>query len=336
MMKNSRSPNPVCAAVGDGANDVSMILEAHVGIGLFGKEGRQAVRSADYALGKFRFLKRAFLFHGFHYYVRTANLVLYFFYKNLVFTMTQVLFGIYSVFSSQSIYSSLYLLLYNITMTSLPIVLYGIFEQRLPEYVLMNIPEVYKTISKNSLLSWKNFFTWLGFAAWHAVVIFFGTYFLACEGVSNGGDGGSPIGVLEGYGSFMINCVFLGVTIRLLLVTYHLNILIFGSILLTLVVNYSVFIMANFVLVPGEGGSTLLGIWTRLGSGSASVTTYLALLVLFALCFFPDIIYRMYQDRTMDMFLSKSSIDLYSNSTEESESNSNAQVNQAYYGSLVS
>jgi P-type E1-E2 ATPase len=33
---------PMTAAVGDGANDVSMIQEAHVGIGIFGKEGRSA------------------------------------------------------------------------------------------------------------------------------------------------------------------------------------------------------------------------------------------------------------------------------------------------------
>ena len=55
---------PVCAAVGDGANDVSMIQEAHLGVGIMGKEGRQAVRCSDFAFGKFRFLKKALLVHG--------------------------------------------------------------------------------------------------------------------------------------------------------------------------------------------------------------------------------------------------------------------------------
>jgi P-type E1-E2 ATPase len=68
-------------AIGDGANDVSMIQEAHVGIGIFGKEGRNAAISADFAFARFKFLKRALLVHGYLYYTRATNLVLYFFYK---------------------------------------------------------------------------------------------------------------------------------------------------------------------------------------------------------------------------------------------------------------
>lgn len=51
-------------AIGDGANDVSMIQEAHVGIGVSGKEGRQAVNSSDYAITRFKFLKKLLLVHG--------------------------------------------------------------------------------------------------------------------------------------------------------------------------------------------------------------------------------------------------------------------------------
>ena len=35
-------PNVNGLAIGDGANDVNMILEAHVGIGVQGREGSQA------------------------------------------------------------------------------------------------------------------------------------------------------------------------------------------------------------------------------------------------------------------------------------------------------
>jgi phospholipid-translocating ATPase len=69
------------AAVGDGANDVSMIQEAHVGIGIYGKEGRNAARSADFALAKFKYLQRIILVHGYLYYTRSAYLINYFFYK---------------------------------------------------------------------------------------------------------------------------------------------------------------------------------------------------------------------------------------------------------------
>ena len=36
---------PITLAIGDGANDVAMIREAHVGVAILGKEGRQAARS---------------------------------------------------------------------------------------------------------------------------------------------------------------------------------------------------------------------------------------------------------------------------------------------------
>ena len=68
-------------AIGDGANDVSMIQEAHVGLGIFGKEGRNAACSADFAFAKFKFTKRLLFVHGYLYYTRTATMVILFFYK---------------------------------------------------------------------------------------------------------------------------------------------------------------------------------------------------------------------------------------------------------------
>lgn len=79
-MKCSRE-KPVTLAIGDGANDCGMIQEAHVGIGVMGKEGRQAVRTSDYAVARFKFLLRVLLVHGHWYYVRAAIMVQYFFYK---------------------------------------------------------------------------------------------------------------------------------------------------------------------------------------------------------------------------------------------------------------
>lgn len=80
LVKKS-SLKPVTCAIGDGANDVSMIQEAHIGFGIFGKEGRNAARSADFAFAKFKHLRRALLVHGYLYYTRIATLVNYFFYK---------------------------------------------------------------------------------------------------------------------------------------------------------------------------------------------------------------------------------------------------------------
>ena len=70
-----------------GANDVSMIQMADVGVGISGQEGRQAVLASDFALGQFRFLKRLLLVHGRLNYQRLGSMVLYNFYRNAVFIM---------------------------------------------------------------------------------------------------------------------------------------------------------------------------------------------------------------------------------------------------------
>jgi magnesium-transporting ATPase (P-type) len=71
----------ITLAIGDGANDVSMIQAAHVGVGISGEEGLQAANAADYSIGQFRFLKRLLLVHGRWSYRRVSKLILYSFYK---------------------------------------------------------------------------------------------------------------------------------------------------------------------------------------------------------------------------------------------------------------
>ena len=71
----------ITLSIGDGANDVAMIQEAHVGVGIAGEEGRQAVMSSDYAIGQFRFLCRLLLVHGRWSYRRLAETIANFFYK---------------------------------------------------------------------------------------------------------------------------------------------------------------------------------------------------------------------------------------------------------------
>lgn len=127
-MIKKRFPKKVTLAIGDGANDVNMILQAHVGVGILGKEGAQAARSADYAIGQFKFLKPLMFIHGREAYRRNAILILYTFYKNFLYVSTQYFFGFYSAFSGQVLYEPGIYQLYNITMTSLPIMWYALFD----------------------------------------------------------------------------------------------------------------------------------------------------------------------------------------------------------------
>ncbi|KAJ3065340.1 hypothetical protein HDU98_011284 [Podochytrium sp. JEL0797] len=66
----------MCLAIGDGANDVSMIQAAHIGVGIAGEEGLQAVMASDYAVAQFKYLTRLLLVHGHWSYTRTGNIEL--------------------------------------------------------------------------------------------------------------------------------------------------------------------------------------------------------------------------------------------------------------------
>uniref|UniRef100_A0A674HWL2 Phospholipid-transporting ATPase n=1 Tax=Terrapene triunguis TaxID=2587831 RepID=A0A674HWL2_9SAUR len=168
--------HPITLAIGDGANDVSMILEAHVGI--TGKEGRQAARNSDYAIPKFKHLKKMLLVHGHFYYVRISELVQYFFYKNVCFIFPQFLYQFFCGFSQQPLYDTAYLTLYNISFTSLPILLYSLMEQHVSTEMLKREPSLYRDITKNALLRWRVFIYWTFLGLFDAVVFFFGAYFL--------------------------------------------------------------------------------------------------------------------------------------------------------------
>lgn len=119
----------ITLAIGDGANDVSMIREAHIGIGLYGNEGMRAVQSSDFALGEFKFLWRLLMHHGRLCYLRNAELILYFFYKNLVLTLPQLYFGFCNGFSGQTVYDDFFISFYNLFFTSWPLVIKATFEQ---------------------------------------------------------------------------------------------------------------------------------------------------------------------------------------------------------------
>ncbi len=142
LVKESKS-KPMTCAIGDGANDVSMIQEAHVGLGIYGKEGRNAALSADFAFAKFKFVKRLLLVHGYLYYTRSANLVQYFFYKNLAFVICQFYYAFLNAFSVSSLYDAIVLTMYNIFFTSAPIFLFGLCEQKVAINEIEKNPYLY-------------------------------------------------------------------------------------------------------------------------------------------------------------------------------------------------
>uniref|UniRef100_A0A670YYD3 Phospholipid-transporting ATPase n=1 Tax=Pseudonaja textilis TaxID=8673 RepID=A0A670YYD3_PSETE len=215
MVKNSKG-SPITLAVGDGANDVSMILEAHVGIGIKGKEGRQAARNSDYAVPKFKHLKRLLLAHGHLYYVRISHLVQYFFYKNLCFIFPQFLYQFFCGFSQQPLYDAAYLTMFNICFTSLPIVAYSLLEQHVPIDVLMTFPKLYLNVSDNAMLQLKPFVYWTFLGLFNGCVFFFGAYFLFQNASIE--DNGKMAGLWT-FGTMIFTVLVFTVTLKLALDT---------------------------------------------------------------------------------------------------------------------
>jgi magnesium-transporting ATPase (P-type) len=90
-----RGKKTVCLAIGDGANDVSMIQAANIGVGIAGQEGMQAAMASDYSITQFRFIRKLVLVHGHWGYMRIAEMILNFFFKNVLWVASVLWFQIY-------------------------------------------------------------------------------------------------------------------------------------------------------------------------------------------------------------------------------------------------
>ncbi|KAG8089771.1 hypothetical protein GUJ93_ZPchr0011g27638 [Zizania palustris] len=158
-------------AIGDGGNDVRMIQQADIGVGISGREGLQAARAADYSIGKFRFLKRLILVHGRYSYNRTAFLSQYSFYKSLLICFIQILFSFLSGIAGTSLFNSVSLMAYNVFYTSIP-VLTAVLDKDLSEKTVMQNPEILLYCQAGRLLNPSTFAGWFGRSLYHAIVVF--------------------------------------------------------------------------------------------------------------------------------------------------------------------
>ncbi|XP_061340720.1 putative phospholipid-transporting ATPase 9 [Gastrolobium bilobum] len=160
-------------AIGDGANDVGMLQEADIGIGISGVEGMQAVMSSDIAIAQFRYLERLLLVHGHWCYRRISSMICYFFYKNITFGFTLFLYEVYASFSGQPAYNDWALSLYNVFFSSLPVVALGVFDQDVSARYCLKFPMLYQEGVQNVLFSWRRILSWMLNGFMSAIIIFF-------------------------------------------------------------------------------------------------------------------------------------------------------------------
>ncbi|KAM6316777.1 phospholipid-transporting ATPase VA [Aegotheles albertisi] len=164
-------------AIGDGANDVSMIQVADVGVGISGQEGMQAVMASDFAIPRFRHLEKLLLVHGHWCYSRLANMVLYFFYKNAMFVALLFWYQFYCGFSGSSMVDQWYLIFFNLFFSSLPQLITGVLDKDVPAEVLIAVPQLYK--SGQNMQEYQPHMFWMNMidAMYQSLVCFFIPYF---------------------------------------------------------------------------------------------------------------------------------------------------------------
>jgi len=148
-------------AIGDGANDVAMIQEAHIGVGIKGEEGLQAVNSSDYAIAQFRYLGDLLLKHGRYNYVRMAGLVCYMFYKNVFMSMGQFWFNFNNAWSGQKYYNEAAIQMFNLLYTSIPIIAFAAYDKDITTTSVRLFPHDYQDCVKNLHFSSSKFWGWL-------------------------------------------------------------------------------------------------------------------------------------------------------------------------------
>ena len=172
LVKKGFKFSPMTLAIGDGANDVSMIQEAHVGIGISGKEGLQAVNSSDYAIARFRFLLPLLFLHGRWNYQRITTVILYSFYKNFLLILPMFYYSFTNQYSGTALYDSYLIMSYNVVFTSLPIVILGIMDKDLPGDKILAHPPLYTTGIMSRLFNAKIFLRWVLAAIIQTLLIF--------------------------------------------------------------------------------------------------------------------------------------------------------------------
>ncbi|GAA5905553.1 hypothetical protein JCM8208_005769 [Rhodotorula glutinis] len=178
----------VCC-IGDGGNDVSMIQAADVGVGIVGKEGRQASLAADFSVNQFSYLTKLLVWHGRNSYKRSAKLAQFVIHRGLIISVIQAVFSAVFYFSPIAIYQGWLMVGYATAYTMLP-VFSLVLDRDVNEDVALLYPELYKELTKGRSLSYKTFFTWLmislyqGGAIMLASLILFESEFLNIVSIS--------------------------------------------------------------------------------------------------------------------------------------------------------
>ncbi|KAI8121231.1 hypothetical protein FF38_02552 [Lucilia cuprina] len=164
-------------AIGDGGNDVSMIQQADAGVGIEGREGRQASLAGDFSIPQFSHIAKLLLVHGRRSYKRSAALSQFVIHRGLIITTLQAVFSAVFYLSSVALYQGFLMVGYSTLYTMFP-VFSLVLDQDIDSSTAVTYPELYKDLSKGRSLSYKTFFIWVLISIYQGGVIMYGALIL--------------------------------------------------------------------------------------------------------------------------------------------------------------
>jgi phospholipid-transporting ATPase len=217
-------------SIGDGANDVAMIQEAHIGVGIRGEEGLQAVNASDYAIAQFRFLKPLLLKHGRSNYIRMCSLVCFMFYKNIFMSICQFWFAWLNGFSGQKIYTEAAIQLYNLVFTALPIILTGIYDFDVDPSTMYRFPELYIPCIDNEFFKPSVFWGWLA----HGILESLLCAYLSPLFLHHGNPDTGTFDTFWMSGALTFTCIIVIVNLKMFFIQYRWKSLHVASILMSI------------------------------------------------------------------------------------------------------
>ncbi|XP_033613402.1 probable phospholipid-transporting ATPase IIB isoform X7 [Fukomys damarensis] len=164
-------------AIGDGGNDVSMIQAADCGIGIEGKEGKQASLAADFSITQFRHIGRLLMVHGRNSYKRSAALGQFVMHRGLIISTMQAVFSSVFYFASVPLYQGFLMVGYATIYTMFPVFSLVLDQDVKPEMAIL-YPELYKELTKGRSLSFKTFFIWVLISIYQGGILMYGALVL--------------------------------------------------------------------------------------------------------------------------------------------------------------
>ncbi|XP_063051146.1 probable phospholipid-transporting ATPase IM [Engraulis encrasicolus] len=283
-----RYKKAVTLAIGDGANDVSMIKAAHIGVGISGQEGMQAVLASDFSFAQFRFLQRLLLVHGRWSYLRMCKFLRYFFYKNFSFTFVHFWYAFFCGFSAQTVYDEWFITLFNLVYTALPVLGMSLFDQDVSDSWSFEYPQLYVPGQRNLYFSKTAFVKCALHSCYCSLVLFFIPYGALYDTVRNDG---RDVADYQTFALLVQTCLCIAVCIQLGLdMSYWTivnHIFVWGSLAMYFIVTFTMYSNGMYQIFTGS--------FAFVGSARSALSqpnVWLTILLTSILCALPVLTHR--------------------------------------------